>query len=107
MSLWRYNGQRPTFITTEVMQTAFLPLVKVRVGDIWPWRYFLADYNNRRRFLGGAMLQSAALHYDLSQESRRLSMIDYYATHDLDRIMAQSAMGLFSELVTAETMMPM
>lgn len=54
----------------------------------------------------GVMLQSAALQYDLSQEPRRLSMIDYYATHDLDRIMAQSAMGLFSELVTAETMIP-
>ncbi|KAE8362638.1 Alpha/Beta hydrolase protein [Aspergillus caelatus] len=54
----------------------------------------------------GVMLQSAALHYDLSQEPRRLSMIDYYATHDLDRIMAQSAMGLFSELVTVETRMP-
>ncbi|KAF7626343.1 Alpha/Beta hydrolase protein [Aspergillus flavus] len=54
----------------------------------------------------GVMLQSAALLYDLSQEQRRTSMIAYYATHDLDRILAQSALGLFNELVTAETMMP-
>ncbi|KJK67507.1 alpha/beta hydrolase fold [Aspergillus parasiticus SU-1] len=54
----------------------------------------------------GVMLQSAALLYDLSQEQRRTSMIAYYATQDWDRILAQSALGLFNELVTAETMMP-
>ncbi|KAE8323077.1 Alpha/Beta hydrolase protein [Aspergillus sergii] len=54
----------------------------------------------------GVMLQSAALLYDLSQEQRRTSMIAYYATQHWDRILAQSALGLFNELVTAETMMP-
>ncbi|KAF7595933.1 hypothetical protein BBP40_004079 [Aspergillus hancockii] len=54
----------------------------------------------------GVMLQSAALFYDLTQEQRRRKIMDYYTTEDPQRILAQSALGIFVDSVTAETIMP-